>query len=471
MIFHSLDYLIFLPLVVAIYWMLNREKQVIFLIGVSYFFYGYIHPWFLYLILTSTVVDYYCGLAMGRLPEHKHKLLLLSISVNLGLLGFFKYFGFFVDNVAELFILLGLPSFTNNLDIYLPVGISFYTFQTMSYTIDIYRGQLKPRKNFLDFALFVSFFPQLVAGPIERAVNFLPQVEKKRSLSVSDVQSALFLLVWGFFKKLVIADNIAFIVSKIFLLENTSFLLVWVGAFAFGIQVFADFSAYTDIARGSARLLGFKLSQNFNHPYISASPTEFWKRWHISLTSWIHDYIFLPLALSRRLRTATGGLIISLFITFFINGLWHGAGWNFILWGLYHFALLLIYAWAKSVTPEHIRDHQWLRPFQIFLMFLLLHPSYIIFLNGDVSYIWRDLTLSPFVNSEIQTQAALFLFGKALFFSIPLWAHTIFSYVRERFWTGDSWKPLAVQVVASMIMFISILVLRGDSVDFIYFQF
>ncbi|MBF0445413.1 MAG: MBOAT family protein, partial [Magnetococcales bacterium] len=378
MIFHSLEYLIFLPLVVVIYWILNREMQVIFLIGMSYFFYGYIHPWFLYLILTSTVVDYYCGLAMGRFPQHKLKALLFSITVNLGLLGYFKYFGFFVENVAELLNILGLPSFTNNLDIYLPVGISFYTFQTMSYTIDIYRGQLEPRKKFLDFALFVSFFPQLVAGPIERAVNFLPQIEKKRSLSVSDVQSALFLLVWGFFKKMVIADNIAFIVSKIFLLENTSFMLVWVGAFAFGIQVFADFSAYTDIARGSARLLGFKLSQNFNHPYVSASPTEFWQRWHISLTSWVHDYIFISLALSRRLRTAFAGLIISLFITFFLNGLWHGAGWNFILWGLYHFVLLLIYAWAKSVTPEHIRDQQWLRPLQILLMFILLQPSYVI---------------------------------------------------------------------------------------------
>ncbi|MBF0381663.1 MAG: MBOAT family protein [Magnetococcales bacterium] len=471
MIFHSLDYLVFLPLVVAIYWMLNREKQVLFLIAMSYFFYGYVHPWFLYLILTSTVVDYYCGLAMGRFVEHKLKILIVSITVNLGLLGYFKYFGFFVDNVAELLILLGLPSFTNNLDIYLPVGISFYTFQTMSYTIDIYRGQLKPRKNFLDFALFVSFFPQLVAGPIERAVNFLPQIEKKRTLSVDDVQSALFLLIWGFFKKMVIADNIAFIVSKIFLLENTSFMLVWVGAFAFGIQIFADFSAYTDIARGSARLLGFKLSQNFNHPYISASPTEFWKRWHISLTSWVHDYIFLSLALSRRLRTAVGGLIISLFITFFLNGLWHGAGWSFVLWGLYHFVLLLIYAWAKSVTPEYIRDHQFLRPFQILLMFILLHPSYIIFLNVDISYMWRDLTLSPFVNSEIQITAALFLFAKALLFSLPLWAHTIFAYVRERYWKGDRWEPIAIQTVASMIMFIGILVLRGDSVDFIYFQF
>jgi alginate O-acetyltransferase complex protein AlgI len=471
LIFHSLEYLIFLPLVLIVYWMLDRKRQVLFLIAVSYFFYGYIHPWFLYLILTSTVVDYFCGLAMERHPEHKQAALLASLTVNLGLLGYFKYFGFFVDNVAELFIIMGLPGFTNNLDIYLPVGISFYTFQTMSYTIDIYRGQLKPRKNFFDFALFVSFFPQLVAGPIERAVNFLPQVERTRSLSIADVQSALFLLLWGFFKKMVIADNVAFIVNRLFSIEETSFALVWVGAFAFGVQVFADFSAYTDIARGSARLLGFNLSQNFDHPYISASPTEFWKRWHISLSSWIHDYVFLPLALSRRLRTATAGLVISLLITFFLNGLWHGAGWNFILWGLYHAALILIYGWAKSVTPESIRDHPWLKPLQILLMFVLIHLGYIIFREWELAYIWRDLTLSPFVNSEIQIQTALFLFGKTLFYSLPLWMHTLFVHVQGRFFTEHQWAMTALQTVVSMVLFFSILVLRGDSVDFIYFQF
>ncbi|MBF0447477.1 MAG: MBOAT family protein [Magnetococcales bacterium] len=471
MIFHSLEYLLFLPVVLAIYWLLDRKKQVIFLLVMSYFFYGYIHPWFLFLIAASTFVDYFCGLAMDRHPDHKQRVLLVSIAFNLGLLGYFKYFGFFIDNVTELLLLLGLPGFTNNLDIYLPVGISFYTFQTMSYTIDIYRGQLKPRRNFLDFALFVSFFPQLVAGPIERAIHFLPQIEKERCLSFERVQSALFLLIWGFFKKLVIADNVAFIVNKIYSLEETSFALVAVGAFAFAIQVYADFSAYTDIARGSARLLGFDLSQNFNHPYLSASPTEFWKRWHISLSSWIHDYVFLPLALSRRLRAATGGLVISLVITFFLNGLWHGAGWNFILFGLYHCGLILVYGLAKSITPEPIRESLWLRPFQIMLMFALTLVGYVLFRETDLSYAWRNLTLSPFENSPLQQQAALFLFGQTLFYSLPLWGHTLFAYLRGPIFANRQWALLTFQTVLSLLMFIGILVLRGDSVDFIYFQF
>ena len=473
MIFHSLEFLLFFLPVLAIYWTLNRKYQVLFLIAASYFFYGYIHPWFLYLILISTLVDYTCGLAMGRFPDKKQLALSISIFTNLGLLGFFKYFGFFVDNVAELFILLGLPSFTNHLDIYLPVGISFYTFQTMSYTIDIYRGQLKPRDNFFDFALFVSFFPQLVAGPIERAVNFLPQVEKKRSLTVQDAQDALFLLIWGFFKKLVIADNVAFIVNKLFILEDTSFYLVWVGAFAFGVQVYADFSAYSDIARGTAKLLGFKLSQNFNHPYISASPTEFWKRWHISLSSWIHDYVFLPLALSpmRGLRATGYGIAISLMVTFFLNGLWHGAGWNFILFGLYHGGLVIVYGWAKTVTPEWICDNRWLKPFQVLLMFVLVHIGFMVFREWEVSYILRNFVLSPFESTDLERQTALFLFAQAFIFSLPLWAHTFYDHFKKHMFVQGSWSKTLFQTVVSMVLFFVILVIRSDSVDFIYFQF
>ncbi len=471
MIFHSLEYLLFLPVVLVVYWLLGRKAQVLFLIAASYFFYGYIHPWFLYLIMTSTVVDYFCGLAMERHPEHKQTALLFSVTVNLGLLGYFKYFNFFIDNISELFMVMGLPGFTNNLEIYLPVGISFYTFQTMSYSIDIYRGQLTPRKNFFDFALFVGFFPQLVAGPIERAVNFLPQIEKKRTLTVAAAQSAVFLLLWGFFKKMVIADNVAFIVNKTFALEETSFALVWVGTFAFGVQIYADFSAYTDIARGSARLLGFNLSQNFNHPYISASPTEFWQRWHMSLSSWIHDYVFLPLALSKRLRIAGAGIVISIVITFFLNGLWHGAGWSFVIWGMYHGMLILIYGWAKSVTPEAVRDSLWLRPFQVLLMFVLIHFGYMIFREWELAYIWRNLTMTPFADSALQMQTAMFLFGKTLFYSLPLWLHTALAHLHDRFFANKQWMVTTFQTAVSMVMFFSILALKGDSVDFIYFQF
>ncbi|MBF0261823.1 MAG: MBOAT family protein [Magnetococcales bacterium] len=472
MIFHSLDFLLFFLFVLAVYWQLGRRAQNLFLLGMSYFFYGYVHPWFLYLIFASTVVDYFCGLTIARHPEKKRFVLWFSIVSNLTFLCYFKYFGFFVDNVAELLHLLGLPSFTNTLDIFLPVGISFYTFQSMSYIIDVYAGRLKARENFFEFALFVVFFPQLVAGPIERAITFLPQIEKERSISATDVRDALFLLVWGFFKKLVIADNVAYIANKLFALEETTFALAWTGVFAFGVQVYADFSAYTDIAHASARLIGFKLSPNFNHPFIAASPAEFWKRWHISLSSYIQDYIFLPLYFRFRTRGVRYAVEKGLLITFFLIGLWHGAGWNFILFGIYHGMLVIVYDRCKVVTPIGIRENPWMRPFQILLMFSLANVGFLLFRESEMDYILRHLTLSPLAaTGELQWRAACFLFGQALFFSLPLWIHTAYAHMGHRLIPAESWFRTFLQVMVSAAMFLAILVARGDSEEFIYFQF
>lgn len=472
MIFNSLDFLIFFLFVFTVYWLLDRRFQVLFLLVASYFFYGYVHVWFLYLIFASTVVDYSCGLAIHRFPEKKKFVLLLSIFVNLGFLGFFKYFGFFVDNVTQLLTQIGLPSFSNHLDIFLPVGISFYTFQSMSYIIDVFVGRLKPRKNFFDFALFVSFFPQLQAGPIERASNFLPQVEKKRSLTVHDVREAIFLLVWGFFKKLVIADNVAFIVNKLFILEDTSFYFVWVGAFAFWVQVYADFSAYSDIARGTARLLGFKLSRNFNHPFISTSPTEFWKRWHISLSSYIKDYIFLPLCFSSRWRGTRHGIVISLLITFVIVGLWHGAGWNYVVFGLYHGLLVAFYGWMKAIVPARFQAIRWLEPFHFLLMFALSIIGFMMFRETDLSYILRNFTLSPFDSTSLQIQAAMFLLAQTVVLSLPLWIHILYDHFRGRLLQIKSQEiTTLLHSAVFMVLFVMILIFRGDSESFIYFQF
>ena len=294
MIFHSFDFIIFIAIVFTIYWTLGRKLQNIFLVGASYYFYGYVHPWFLYLILTSTLVDFICGIYMERYRQWKKYFLLLSLTANLGMLCIFKYYGFFVENIIFILDAAGLPTFTNTLHIVLPVGISFYTFQTMGYSIDVYRDQITPRHNFLDFALYVSFFPQLVAGPIERASRLLPQIESDRSFSIQLFCDAILLILHGFFLKLVVADNVAVTVNKVFAMEEPAFFLLWTGVFGFSIQVFADFSAYTNIARGTAKLLGFELMENFVHPYIAHSPAEFWKRWHISLTGWIRDYVFTP---------------------------------------------------------------------------------------------------------------------------------------------------------------------------------
>jgi alginate O-acetyltransferase complex protein AlgI len=327
-IFHSLDFIAFFVAVVAVYWMLPHRGQNILLLVASYFFYGYIHPWFLYLIAASTIIDYSAARGMERWPERRRQFLWLSIISNFGMLGFFKYFNFFAENVAVALASLGISVSEPTLRILLPVGISFYTFQAMSYTIDVYRGELRPRRSLLDLAVFISFFPHLVAGPIQRASFLLPQVEGRRRFSPEQARSGFVLICWGFFKKLVIADNVGVIANKVFALADPTFYILWAGVFAFAIQIYADFSAYTDIARGTSRWLGFELTENFDHPYLARSPADFWRRWNISLSTWFRDYVYIPLGGSRggRLRWAR-----NIMITFLLSGFWHGASWNYVL--------------------------------------------------------------------------------------------------------------------------------------------
>ncbi|MBF0445359.1 MAG: MBOAT family protein, partial [Magnetococcales bacterium] len=312
------------------------------------YFYGYVHPWFLLLLLASTITDFYCSLGIERFRERRGQFLLISVLVNLGLLSIFKYFNFFMENLQVVLSAMGFTVAPITLQVILPVGISFYTFQTMSYTIDVYRGSLSARHSFLDFIAFTSFFPPLVAGPITRGKELLPQIEAQPNFSWQLFQGGFFLIVWGFFKKLVISDNVAMIANKVFLLEDPSFFILWAGAFAFSIQIFTDFSGYTDIARGTALLLGYRLPINFNHPYLAASPTDFWKRWHISLSQWIKDYVYIPLGGSRQ------GVFSSswtLMVAFLLCGLWHGANWNYIIWGGYHGLLILFYRYLGLLIP------------------------------------------------------------------------------------------------------------------------
>jgi alginate O-acetyltransferase complex protein AlgI len=406
----------FLTIVIGGYWLMGHRAQNIFLLLASYYFYGYVYPWFLYLIIASTVVDYSCGLAIVRYPQRKKLFLGLSLVTNLGLLGVFKYFGFFVDNFILLLTELGLPSFTNTISIMLPVGISFYTFQTLSYTIDVYWGKIAPRRNFVDFALYVSFFPQLVAGPIERAKRLLTQIEQKRVYNHQMIREGIFLIVWGFFKKLVIADNVAVIANMVFALENPSFYILWAGVFAFTIQIFSDFSAYTDIARGSAKLLGINLSPNFNHPFIAISPADFWSRWHMSLSSWIRDYVFTPVTyyIFRKYRNPVISNQVGILITFLLIGFWHGPSWNFILFGLYFSIIYIIFYIVMRMVPLHIRKKPALQPFRMILMFVLFNISMLIFRGGELVWIWHYFNLSPFGVDLYERQLALFLFSKAL---------------------------------------------------------
>ncbi|WP_139854796.1 MBOAT family O-acyltransferase [Aequorivita sinensis] len=336
MLFNSIDFALFLPIVFILYWFVFNKKlkyQNILILVASYVFYGWWDWRFLSLLLFSSIVDYSIGLQMDKTSNLKSRklLLFLSLLVNLGLLGFFKYYNFFIDNFTTAFTFFGGTIQPNSLSIILPVGISFYTFQTLSYTIDIYRQKLEPTRDFIGFAAFVAFFPQLVAGPIERATNLLPQFFKKREFNKDEAIIGVKQIIWGLFKKIVIADNCAQFANEIFA-NHTSFssATLILGVIYFSFQIYCDFSGYSDIAIGTARLFNFKLMVNFRYPYFSRDIAEFWRRWHISLTTWFRDYVYIPIGGSRVTRTKQ---IRNVFIVFIVSGFWHGANWTFIVWG------------------------------------------------------------------------------------------------------------------------------------------
>jgi D-alanyl-lipoteichoic acid acyltransferase DltB (MBOAT superfamily) len=339
MLFNSLDFAIFLPVVFAIYWFALRRNirlQNLFLVVASYVFYSFWDWRFLSLIVISTAMDYGLGLAIDSQQDQRRRrlLMLASVVVNLGFLGFFKYFNFFDENFREAFSLFGYQIGTHTLDIVLPVGISFYTFQTLSYTIDIYRRRAAPTRDFVAFSAFVAFFPQLAAGPIERAGNFLPQFLKPRTFDYAKAVDGLRQMLWGLFKKVVIADNCAALVNPIF--ENSASYggaTLMMGAVLFAFQIYGDFSGYSDMAIGMARLFGFSLRQNFAYPYFSRDVAECWRRWHISLSTWFRDYLYIPLGGSRGGKWKS---VRNTFVIFLVSGFWHGADWTFIAWGGLH---------------------------------------------------------------------------------------------------------------------------------------
>lgn len=338
MLFNSFEFLLFLPVVFCLYWFVfNRSLrwQNVLILFASYFFYGWWSYQFLGLLVLSTVLDYTYGFWVASPNRKKAKLFLwLSIINNLGILGVFKYYNFFALQFQQGFELLGIHTNPYLLSVALPIGISFYTFHGMSYVFDIYRGHQKPVSNFIDYAVFVSFFPLLVAGPIERANHLLPQVQRPRTFRYQQGVEGCRLILWGMFKKVVIADNLAGIVDELFnnYMHYNAFSLI-VGAIAFSFQIYCDFSGYSDIALGTAKLFGFELLSNFRFPYFSRDMAEFWRRWHISLSSWFRDYLYIPLGGSKQ---GKGKAVRNTFIIFLVSGFWHGASWNFIAWGFIH---------------------------------------------------------------------------------------------------------------------------------------
>ena len=471
MLFNSFEFLAFFAVVYAAYLALSRSHrgQNLLLLGASLVFYGWWDWRFLGLMLLSIAVDWTLARAIDASDDatRRKRLLLVSVATQLTILGAFKYFGFFAHSLALALASLGLEVHAPTLSLVLPVGISFYTFQTMSYTIDVYRRAVAPVRRFTDFALFIAFFPQLVAGPIERATHLLPQILRPRTLTWDGVHTGVFLVLVGLFKKVVIADNLALVADEVFN-HYTQYQGVdtLVGALAFTFQIYCDFSAYSDIARGSARLLGFDLMVNFRLPYFAVSPADFWRRWHISLSSWLRDYLYIPLGGNRLGEWRT---YRNLGLTMLLGGLWHGAAWNFVLWGGFHGLLLVLYRLGEQARagkpPIHLRGLA--LPLRVLIMFALTVVGWILFRSHSLDQLWQMLTrIGPTTSPR-----TLELVQTLLFFTLPL----VLAQAIEQ-WRGDllvfARLPAPLLGILYGLLIAAMLVLGvRESMEFIYFRF
>jgi D-alanyl-lipoteichoic acid acyltransferase DltB (MBOAT superfamily) len=481
MLFNSLDFAIFLPIVFLLYWFItqkNLKLQNSLIVLASYVFYGWWDWRFLSLIIFSTLVDYTIGQSLrNEQQQSKRKVLLwTSIIVNLGFLGFFKYYNFFLENFIDAFSLFGMQINANSLNIILPIGISFYTFQTLSYTIDVYRKNLEPTKDFIAFSAFVCFFPQLVAGPIERATNLLPQFYKKRTFEYHKAVDGMRQILWGLFKKVVIADNCAEFANQIFNNSadmNGSTLLL--GAIFFTFQIYGDFSGYSDIAIGTSRLFGFDLKQNFATPYFSRDIAEFWRRWHISLSTWFRDYLYIPLGGSRG---GTWMKVRNTFAIFLVSGFWHGANWTFIVWGalnaIYFIPLLLTNNNRKNlgVVAEGKLLPSFRETVSILTTFGLTVFAWVFFRAEDLSHaisiISEIFSNSIFDSVEIYGKRnALFTLLIIIIFIVIEWNGREKAFALESIFNNKYCRWITYLIlICAIILFKS-----SDSSEFIYFQF
>ena len=475
MLFNSIEFLLFLPTVFFLYWFVFKNQlraQNVLLLVASYIFYGWWDWRFLSLIIASTFLDYFIAIQLGKTDVSKKRKFLLGISLagNLGMLGFFKYYNFFVSSWIEAWSSVGITMEASTLNIILPVGISFYTFQTLSYTIDVYRKEMQPTKSFIDFAAFVTFFPQLVAGPIERASHLLPQFYKNRIFNSELAISGFNLILWGLFKKVVIADSCAIFANLIFNnYETMNSLSLILGSVFFAFQIYGDFSGYSDMAIGLSRLFGFDLMRNFNYPYFSRDIAEFWRRWHISLSTWFRDYIYIPLGGSKGSKFFQ---VRNVFIIFLISGFWHGANWTFVVWGLVN-ALYFLPKFIFNKNKSFTNDFTLKLNFKSFITLLLVIKTFILtcfawifFRSESISkafdYIYR-ISKFEFKLQDIIKSNLLLTFCLLLFF-------VIYEFVNRK-------KECVIngnyQLYKSLFIIILILLFGQFSLknDFIYFQF
>lgn len=478
MLFNSIEFAVFLPIVFFLYWFVfskNLKLQNLFVVVASYVFYGWWDWRFLFLIAFTSFCSWGSGMLIGRYKDEPKKakaVSVLNIVLNLLILGVFKYYDFFVTSFADLF--LGGKTDGLLLKIILPVGISFYTFQALSYSIDVYRGKLEPTKDIVQFFAFVSFFPQLVAGPIERATNLLPQFGKPRMFDYELAIDGVRQMIWGLFKKIVVADNCAIVVDQVFSnyqIESGSTLLL--GAIFFTFQIYCDFSGYSDIAIGTAKLFGIRLMRNFNVPYFSRDIAEFWRRWHISLTTWFRDYVYIPLGGSRVSKLK---IVRNTFVIFLLSGFWHGANWTFVVWGAYH-ALLFLPLILMGRNRKYTNQVAEGRVFpsikeigQMLVTFILVVIGWIVFRADNISQAWvylcglcdRSLFSMPFIYVSTKRNL-LFVFVMLLIEWLTRKKEHALQYGKR--------IPSWLAIIISLSFILAMLEFATNSQSFIYFQF
>jgi len=477
MLFNSYIFWVFFALVFILYRRLRHRGQNYMLLIASYIFYGYWDWRFLFLMLFSTVVDYCAAILIASSPSRPRRKTVLtsSIVIQLSLLGLFKYYGFFSQQLASVFSLVGIPVYLPALKFLLPVGISFYTFQTMSYMLDVYRGEYPCEKNFVNFALFVSFFPHLVAGPLVRATKLLPQIATPRTRRPDDFREGLYYIAIGLFKKVFVGDNLAAIANSVFQTNpaNLTGLECIAGIYAFAFQIYCDFSGYSSIAQGLAKWLNIDLTTNFNLPYFASSPTDFWRRWHISLSTWFRDYLYIPLLRRGAEPASRARLFSALVIVMLLSGLWHGAAWTFVLWGAYHGMLLVGYRLISKKKSGPVNEKASL-PLPVYLiriviMFQLVCFGWLLFRAESIGQVWA--MMGRIVHDFHWTSFASSAFTMILFFAGPLMIYEFWLERRQDLLSlvRIDWRARAVvySYCSLMLLFFP----PPVSNVFIYFQF
>lgn len=463
--FTSYDFLLFFFITFILYWVIRgRRWQNLLLLAASYYFYGSLQIWYAVLLGVSTLIDFFLVRGMASQPARKRLFIWLSLVLNLGVLAFFKYFNFFINDAATFIETLGVQSNLFLAHILLPAGLSFYTLKKLGYMLDVSRGILKPTTSLLDFSLYVSFFPQLVAGPIDRPQNLLPQIEAQRTWKSENLTQAFPLLLMGFFKKIVVANSIQILVDRVFGFSQPSGLLLVVGALGYTLQILADFSAYTDLSRGFAHLLGFQTPENFRLPYLSLTPTDFWNRWHITLSTWLRDYVFFPIrrTLMRYKLHETLAMSIPPIATMSISGVWHGAGLNFIVWGLYYGVLIAAYQ-LVGIRGDWKPSNKLTALFAWLVMFTFIVFGWMMFRSPSLNWMFTSLLYTSFIPPRNELILAVITLTATAAYSLPLLLNDWLEVHAKETWAQAAYYAFALTLI--------VIYINSTSSDFIYFQF